>query len=307
MNHDTPRRFTLLVAALSFFVASCAHRPSTAPRESNFSRNTAESSHIPPRDSSPPGPAAAVSSRADAPGGAISSPAAPPSPSSGVTSEPTSRATSRPTSSPATSPALPFESEIRAFEASDAQHFPAPGAIVFVGSSTIRLWKTLAADFHDLPVVNRGFGGSQVADSVRYADRIVLPYRPRAVVLYAGDNDLAAGKSPEQVAADVRAFAARVHAALPDVPILYLSIKPSVARWHLIDKIRKANALVEQFAIEDDHVDYVDTFTATLSPEGAARPDLLQSDGLHLNADGYKLWTPIVREHLERALAMPHI
>ena len=299
MNTTTRRRIPFLVFALPFCLASCAHRASTTPAESNFSRNTAESSRNPPRDPSPSTPSASASAPAAAPS---SSRAAPSSPSSRAASQPTSR----PTPSTSTS-ALPFESEIRAFEASAAQHFPFPGAVVFVGSSTIRLWKTLASDFHDLPVLNRGFGGSQVADSVRYADRIVLPYRPRAVVLYAGDNDLAAGKSPEQVAADVRAFAARVHAALPDVPILYLSIKPSVARWHLIDKIRKANALVEQFAIEDDHVDYVDTFTATLSPEGAARPDLLQSDGLHLNADGYKLWTPIVREHLDRALAAPRI
>ena len=225
---------------------------------------------------------------------------------SALSSPPLGRASTQPAASQpaATRPAaLPFAAEIEAFERADQTNPPPQNAVLFVGSSSIRLWKTLKEDFPDLPVINRGFGGSQVADSVRYADRIVLPYRPSAVVLYAGDNDLAAGKSPQQVAADVRAFAAKVHAAQPDVPILYLAIKPSVARWKLIDKIRQANALVEQFAIEDDHVDYVDVFTPTLTPDAQPRPDLLIADGLHLNAVGYKLWTPIVREHIDRALA----
>src|SRR5687767_185738 len=95
----------------------------------------------------------------------------------------------------------PFEKEIRAFEAADAKHGPTSGGVLFVGSSSIRLWTTLAKDFPELPVINRGFGGSQIADSIRYAPRIVLPYKPKTIILYAGDNDLADGKSPEQVLA----------------------------------------------------------------------------------------------------------
>jgi len=227
---------------------------------------------------------------------------------SGSTS--TSPAATRPQArtTPATSsPSVPFESDIRAFEAADATSPPAPGSVVFVGSSSIRLWKTLASDFPDLPapVLNRGFGGSQVADSVRYADRIVLPYRPSAVVLYAGDNDLAAGKSPQQVASDARAFASKVHAAQPDTPILFIAIKPSIARRHLLDQVREANGLVKEFADEDEHVDYVDVFTPMLTPEGEPRGELLVADKLHMNADGYKLWTEILRPHLDRALARP--
>jgi len=201
---------------------------------------------------------------------------------------------------------LPFAAEIVAFERADRTNPPPKDAVLFVGSSSIRLWKTLPQDFPDLKVINRGFGGSQVADSVRYADRIVLPYRPRVVVLYAGDNDLAAGKSPQQVLADFQAFIGKVHGALPDTPVLYLSIKPSVARWHLIDKIRQANRLIEEYAATSKgKVVYVDVFTPLLTPDGQPRPDLLIADGLHLNAEGYRLWTPIVREQIDRAVAGP--
>ena len=240
-----------------------------------------------------------------------------PSDSAGVTPRPDPRAEgvapttsfattpSRPSTRATTGPSLPFEADIRAFEAADAQSPPPPGSVVFVGSSSIRLWKTLASDFGDVPasVLNRGFGGSQVADSIHYADRIVLPYRPSAVVLYAGDNDLASGKSPQQVAADVRAFASKVHAQRPDTPVLFLAIKPSIARRHLLEQVREANGLVKEFADEEHLVEYVDVFTPMLTPEGEPRGDLLVADKLHLNAEGYKLWTEILRPHLDRALA----
>lgn len=207
-----------------------------------------------------------------------------------------------PTVKPSTR-ALPFAAEIEAFERSDRATPPPRGAVLFVGSSSIRLWKTLKEDFPGIPVLNRGFGGSQVADSVRYADRIVIPCRPRAIVLYAGDNDIAAGKSPERVLADFQALVEKVHATLPDTPVLYISIKPSVARWRLVDKIREANRLVEQFAAGHPHVDYVDVFTPALDADGKPRADLLVADGLHLNAMGYRVWTRIVRTKLDQVWA----
>src|SRR5690349_21577675 len=118
-----------------------------------------------------------------------------------------------PATAPVTQPAAPFGSEIRKFEESDRNHPPPKAAVLFVGSSSIRLWDTLAKDFPDQTVLNRGFGGSQIADSTRYADRIILPYRPKKIVLYAGDNDLAAGKSPQQVFADFKELEGKVHAA----------------------------------------------------------------------------------------------
>ena len=193
----------------------------------------------------------------------------------------------------------PFEDEIRAFEAADAKRPPAPGGVLFVGSSSIRLWTTLAKDFPDLPVINRGFGGSQIADSTRYAGRIVLPYKPRTIVLYAGDNDIAAGKSPDDVAADFKAFVETVRAALPESRILFISIKPSIARWKLIDEIRRANHLVREHTESDDKLGYLDIFTPMLGDDGKPRADLLEPDGLHVNEKGYALWREVIAPKLK--------
>jgi lysophospholipase L1-like esterase len=211
-------------------------------------------------------------------------------------------------------PESAFEPEIRAFEESDRKAPPPQGAVLFVGSSSIRMWSTLAEDFPGTPIVNRGFGGSQIADSIRFAGRIVLPHKPRHVLLYAGDNDVASGKSPEQVLADFRAFVETIHAALPEARITYIAIKPSVARWALVDKIREANRLVREFCERDDGADkagdneggagqdllgYADVFTPMLGPDGKPRPELLLDDGLHLTREGYKVWAEVIRPLLQ--------
>jgi lysophospholipase L1-like esterase len=199
----------------------------------------------------------------------------------------------------------PFEQEIRAFEQADAKNPPPQNAVLFVGSSSIRLWKTLAEDFPDLTIINRGFGGSQVEDSVRYADRIVLSYRPKAIVFYAGDNDIAAGKSPQRVLADFKTFVEKVHTTLPGTPVLYIAVKPSIARWHLHGKIWLTNRLLREFADGHDKVDFVDVYTPALDSDGKPRADLLVEDRLHLNARGYELWTRTLRPQLDRAMAPP--
>lgn len=190
-----------------------------------------------------------------------------------------------------------WEAQIQAFEAQDRKQAPPRQGVVFIGSSSIRLWD-LGKSFPDLPAINRGFGGSQLADAARYVDRIVAPYAPRVVVLYAGDNDIAAGKSPEQVAADYRAFVQRVHAALPAARIVYLAIKPSLARWKLVDKMRRANGLIRAAAREDRRLVFVDVDPPMLDANGKPRPELFKPDGLHLNDEGYKLWAELLRPHL---------
>jgi len=192
-----------------------------------------------------------------------------------------------------------WESDIAAYEAMDRKSPPVQDGIVFIGSSSVRLWD-VRKSFPDLPVVNRGFGGSQLADSVRYADRILIPYRPKTVVLYAGDNDLAAGKSPEQVLADYKAFAAKVHGALPDTRIVYVAVKPSPKRWALIEKIRETNRLIRAAAEQDPRQVFVDVEKPMLTAEGQPRAELYRPDELHLNEEGYKLWTELVRPHLEK-------
>lgn len=190
-----------------------------------------------------------------------------------------------------------WESAIQAFEKSDREKPPPEGAILFSGSSTIRMWKT-AESFPDLPVINRGFGGSQIADTLRHADRIILPYKPRIIVFYAGSNDLASGKTPEQAFESWKAFTRKVHEALPRTRILFIGIKPTNRRWDQRDLQKKLNALVAAHAKEDPRRGYLETEPAFLGEDGKPRADLLLPDGLHLNPEGYKVLTALVRPHL---------
>lgn len=194
---------------------------------------------------------------------------------------------------------IPFESEIAAFAAKDKAAPPPPGGILFAGSSSIRLWKTLEADFPGYPVINRGFGGSQIADSTAVAERIILPCQPRVVLLYAGDNDLAAGKSPQQVAEDFKAFVAKISAALPRVQIAFIAIKPSPSRWKLAEKVREANALIKDFTERNPRLRFIDVYTPMIGANGEPRKSLFIADQLHMNPSGYALWTSLIRPHLE--------
>jgi len=193
--------------------------------------------------------------------------------------------------------AHPWEPSIRAFEEADRVNPPKLGGIVFTGSSSIKLWDTVADDMKPLYVLNRGFGGSQISDVNQYADRIVLPYRPRAVVLYAGENDLTgqSSKSPETVAGDFKRFVEIIHSRLPDTWIYYVSMKPSPSRWSYWDKLKKANRLIEAFCRTQDRVQYIDVTAVMLDANGQPRPEIFRPDNLHMNAQGYSLWTAIIK------------
>ncbi|MBI1839495.1 MAG: hypothetical protein HYR88_01410 [Verrucomicrobia bacterium] len=191
-----------------------------------------------------------------------------------------------------------WEGEIAEFERGDQKSPPPKGAILFVGSSSIRLWTNAAAMFPNRTVLARGFGGSHLADLNHYIDRIVLPYSPSHILVYEGDNDLAAGKSPRQVADDFAVFVARTREKLPRARITYISIKPSKARWALADKIRECNGLIARFAADHRRVGYIDVFNPMLNREGKPREELLGPDGLHMNPKGYELWRDVIRKHL---------
>jgi lysophospholipase L1-like esterase len=143
-------------------------------------------------------------------------------------------------------------------------------------------------------VVQRGFGGSEISDVVHYAPRIVLPYKPRLIVFYAGDNDLNAGESPESVLRDFQAFADLVWRSLPETRIAFVSIKPSGSRWALVDKMRAANEMIRAYAAGDSRLSYVDVFTPMLGADGKPREELFVADRLHLNDQGYALWRQIL-------------
>lgn len=193
---------------------------------------------------------------------------------------------------------LPYESHIASVEKADAANPPARGGIVFIGSSSIRLWKTLKEDFPGHNVINRGFGGSQISDSVNFAQRIVTPYEPRMVVFYAGSNDVNAGKSPERVLADYQAFVAKVREKQPNVPIAFIAIAPSPSRWPKIEEVKKANALIEQFSSLVPNLKFVDIFPLMLDEKGQPRPELFVADQLHMNEKGYAIWTTALKPML---------
>ena len=192
-----------------------------------------------------------------------------------------------------------WEQDMQRFAAQDAASPPPRHGVVFVGSSSIRLWETLATDFPGVPVINRGFGGSELRDSTFYADRIVIPYAPRQIVLYAGENDLQMGRTPQQVEEDFRAFVERVRRDLPKVRLAYISNKPSPLRAGLLEAQRQANALVKAEAGRL-HVDYIDVFTSMLDANGRPREELFAEDRLHMNRTGYALWRQKVAPYLAR-------
>lgn len=193
-----------------------------------------------------------------------------------------------------------WEADMQRFAALDAQSPPPKGAVLFVGSSSIRMWDSLAADFPGQKVINRGFGGSEVRDSTWYADRIVIPYAPRLVVLYAGDNDLNAGRTPQQVRDDFVAFVTRVRRDLPHTRIAYISIKPSPSRAQLLPQIIQANALIKQAASGMKQVDFLDVFTPMLGSDGQPQPALFREDMLHMTPAGYAIWRQVIAPELAR-------
>ncbi len=193
------------------------------------------------------------------------------------------------------SPYLRWESSIAAFEAADQQDQPRAGGVVFIGSSSIRRWESLANDFEGFPVLNRGFGGSQMIDSVLFAKRIVTPYSPAAVAIYEGDNDIGKGKSAERVFADFQSFVDSIQDELPETHVAFIAIKPSLKRWAQWPEIRRANQLIEEFAATHSHVDYLDIATPMLGEDGTPRDELFVSDGLHLTEQGYAIWADVIR------------
>lgn len=176
------------------------------------------------------------------------------------------------------------------FAAQDATSPPPRGGIEFIGSSSIRMWESLATDFPGQPVFNRGFGGSEVRDSTWYADRIVIPYAPCKVFFYAGDNDLNSGRSPAQVHDDVVAFVKRVHRDLPSTTVEYISIKPSPSRANLLPAINEANAMIKAALATLPNTGYTDVYTPMLGADGQPRAALFREDMLHMTPEGYAIW-----------------
>jgi lysophospholipase L1-like esterase len=199
-------------------------------------------------------------------------------------------------------PAKRWEKTIRQFEDWDRKNSFVADAVLFVGSSSIRLWPT-AEDFHEFGVINRGFGGSQISDVNYFAGRIVLPYKPKVIAFYAGDNDVAAGKSAEQVFEDYQKFVTLVHEKLPETKIIFIGIKPSGSRWSLWPVMAEANGMIEDFCGKNRRLYYFDSATPLLGNDGQPDAKLFLKDRLHLNPEGYRAWTKALEPIIERAKA----
>jgi lysophospholipase L1-like esterase len=191
-----------------------------------------------------------------------------------------------------------WEETMAAFAAADREHVPPSDAVLFVGSSSIRLWSDLEKRFGDQPVIKRGFGGSRLSDCARYVDRLVVPYKPRLVLVYAGDNDLAEGKSPQDVLNNFEKLVEEIQAKLPATRIAYISIKPSPARAHLITLARETNRLIAEFVARRKTLEFIDVFTPMLDADGRPRREFFRADALHLNESGYALWKTIIAPHV---------
>lgn len=194
--------------------------------------------------------------------------------------------------------AQPFSNEIRAFQRQDSIDFPPKDKILFVGSSSFRLWKDMDTYFPEHTLINRGFGGATFPDIIRYADKVIYPYKPKQVVIYCGDNDLASKASAEQVAAHLQQLVELIRDHLPKAHIAYVSIKPSPSRKHLMPEMAKANQFIKNYLSGKKNTAYIDVYSPMLTSSGAPREELFTQDMLHMNAEGYAIWKKAIKPHL---------
>lgn len=198
--------------------------------------------------------------------------------------------------------AQPFASEIAAYKKQDSVSFPPPNAILFAGSSSFRLWKDLASYFPGHTIINRGFGGSSLPDVIRYEQDILFPYKPKQVVIYCGENDIAASDTvtAEMVLNRFKQLFTDIRNQLPGVPVMYVSIKPSPSRWAMRDRMMKTNKLIRKYLKRKKHTVFIDVWTKMLEPNGDPQQNLFIEDKLHMNAKGYAIWTKLIEPKLIR-------
>lgn len=193
-----------------------------------------------------------------------------------------------------------WEETIQQFEKLDKEAKPQPGATLFVGSSSIVMWKDLAESFPDVRVLNRGFGGSEFSDLIYYADRVIYPYQPSKVFVYEGDNDLAAGDTPKSVLKEARKLRKMIAKNLGrEVPVIFIAPKPSVARWNLKEAYEVLNTRLEKYTQKKAYTEFVDVWTPALDENGQVYKHIFLEDDLHMNAEGYKIWKKAVQPFME--------
>ncbi len=196
-------------------------------------------------------------------------------------------------------PFAKWEKDIQKFEKADREKMPPANAVLFVGSSSIGKWTNLTECFPNLTTIRRGFGGSQMADLLHFHERLILPYKPKTILIYEGDNDLAAGKKAETIVGEYKELAQKIHRALPDAKIYFISVKPSPSRLKYMDEAKKVNSQIAKYSRWKSWLEYIDIWKPMLGPDGQPMADLFVSDNLHLNGKGYALWTKIIAPKIQ--------
>lgn len=196
--------------------------------------------------------------------------------------------------------ALPFLSEIQAFKTADSIFFPEKNQVLFVGSSSFRLWKTLKEDFPKHRILNRAFGGATLKDQIQYRYDVIFPYQPKQIVMYCGENDFAESDTVTS-AIVVQRFITMfrlIRSKYPDVPFAYVAMKPSPSRIQLQSKVKEANEQIKAYLQDKKKSDFIDVYSAMLNADGSIKHELFIEDRLHMNEKGYAIWKRLIGPHL---------
>ncbi len=191
-----------------------------------------------------------------------------------------------------------FQNEVAGITQADSA-YKTKDIILFTGSSTIRMWKSLATDFPGYPVINHGFGGSQMTDLLFFSRELILNYKPRKIFIYEGDNDLASSKSTDQILKTADSLVKSIRKSFPNTALYFISAKPSKSRWHLKEKYLEFNAALKTFASERRNTFYIDLWTPMLAGDGVVMQDIFLEDGLHMNPKGYAIWKKVIEPYLK--------
>jgi lysophospholipase L1-like esterase len=191
-----------------------------------------------------------------------------------------------------------WKKDIQHFATLDSLQSPGQGMILFVGSSSIVKWKTLQEDFPGHKILNRAFGGSQFPDLIYYVAKVIYPYNPSKIFIYEGDNDLASGRSPEQVIEDAKTLRGMIAKRLPNVPVVFISLKPSISRWKLKNKYLFVNYELKKYASQAKLTQYADVWTPMIGKNGEPLPVFVE-DNLHMTPEGYRIWQKALKPYLD--------
>ena len=197
--------------------------------------------------------------------------------------------------------AQPFIDDIRAFKKEDSIHFPAKQSILFVGSSSFTKWKDVADYFPGYTIINRGFGGSALVDVIRYADDVIFPYHAKQIVIYCGENDLASSDTvtAQMVFTRFKKLYGMIRAKMPNVPVDFISLKPSPSRAKLRPKMEAANSMIKKYIAKQKNISFIDVFHPMLNEDGKPKPEIYIEDSLHMNAKGYAIWQKVIQPYLK--------